>query len=209
MRKLIRCFGGIGIILGWVYPAWPFSITSPEEGTVFHPGEKVTIIAEAAPGESIHTVDFNPTISMFNFVEGPPFQFQFVVPPEFIGKLTLYAKGISGVRPAFKFFEAAPVEILVALPSSVRLQSLRVDRDQKSLFMRPGSVDGLNVYGGYSDGVERRIENSSDTTYQTSNPKIVSVDSGGLVSAIAPGKAVITIRNGDKKLQIEVNVKLK
>lgn len=210
MNQIVaRCFFIFGVLIGWVSQSWALSITSPTEGTTFRPGDTVTIIAQFAPGESIHTVDFNTTTSTFNFVEGPPFQFQFTIPLEFIGTLTLYAKGISGVRPNLSFIEATPINIQITLPPDVTLQSLIVDPRPRFLYLDPeiGRTEILGVGGLYSDGVRRSIKGlSSGTTYDSSNEKIVTVDSNGVLHAIGAGSAVITIRNTGKTAQIKVRV---
>lgn len=44
-------------------------------------------------------------------------------------------------------------------------------------------------------------------THESSNSKVVTVDSEGVVTAVAPGNAEITIRNGDQKAVVEAVVK--
>lgn len=209
VRIVSHSFFIFGILIGLVSQSSAFSITSPGEGAVFHSGDSVTINAEAGPGELIHTVDFNTTISTFNFVEGPPFHFQFTIPIEFVGTLTLYAKGISGVRPNLTFINAIPINIQINLPPSVTLQSLIVDPRPRFLYLDPaiGRTEILGVGGLFSDGIQRSIKGSSSgINYESSNEKIVTIDSSGVLHAVGVGSAVIKISYAGKTAQIKVKV---
>lgn len=217
LKRFIRHGLFTGMLLIQAVPVWAFSIASPNEGQVFHPGDTVSVVAEALPGESIHTVYFESNISgilsegpgYFNKVNGPPFQTSFTVPVkfDFTDRITISAIGVRGESPNEEEIKATPITIRIALPSNVRLERLQVHSSQEMLFMRPQSADGLHIYGHYSDGVEREVGASfTGTTYTTSDPRVATVNPDGLVTAVAPGKAVITVKNADKQLQVKVTV---
>lgn len=192
------------VFIGMSPPAWGIQIMQPLEGTNVHPGDQVKVVAIPLPGESIESVLFNVPSSeggIFDF--NPPFEYSFTVPREALGELKIF---VSGKTPD-RTFSNASVTIKVILPSGMRLERLRVSNDQEKMFMPPQSSHALYIYGHYSDGVERRVEASfAGTTYSTSDSKIATVDKEGLVGAVAPGKAIITVNNADKQLQVEVIV---
>lgn len=53
------------------------------------------------------------------------------------------------------------------------------------------------------------ITSQDKVTYKSSNTKIVRVSSKGLVKAVAPGKAVVTVQSGTKKVTCTVTVQVK
>lgn len=102
------------------------------------------------------------------------------------------------------------LQILVTLPSTVTLLGMRVRDDQKYLFMDTGGKRKIRLYGQYSDGIERDVSSSATgTTYTSSDEKIAVADSNGLVTAVAPGTAKITIKNGKNEITVVVDVKPK
>lgn len=68
------------------------------------------------------------------------------------------------------------------------LQGLKVDPDQRTIFSAVGTGKKLYIDGQYSDGVDRSLDDpATGTTYETSDPKIATVDVNGMVMAVAPG----------------------
>lgn len=186
-----------------------FSITSPLDGAVITSGSTITVqVDSSGPGEMIAVMFISSSTEIGgDFVTMPPYEWTVQIPREFIGSLTFKAIGQMLGQPKETGLEAE-VRVTVALPSSVTLQKLRVRDDQTRIFMPPRSSRKLYVYGFYSDGVERRVEPSSTgTTYETLDPRIATVDSEGMVEAIAPGRTVIKVKNGNALLQVQVFVK--
>ena len=214
-----------GMVFAWIWAslggAWALVLTSPVDGQVFHPGDTVTLAAERGPNEAaIHSVDFSGDEgwAQFHFSFGPLFRTTLAIPREFLGSLTLKAVGLMGSGQNITVVESSPVTINVVLPSDVILVSMRPDPDQVFLRkMPPGSdpeevqfseTDRIAVMGKFSDGVERSLSRSGrGTTYVTSDPKVATVDVEGVVSAVAPGQATITIKNGEKQVQVPVYVR--
>jgi len=80
----------------------------------------------------------------------------------------------------------------------------------KVFFTELSDTEQLYIEGIYSDGVERDLRlGQTGTTYASSNEKVVSVNANGLATSVGPGTALITVRNGDKKLVLDVVVKPK
>lgn len=184
-------------------PIYALQISSPSEGTIVHQGDQVQVVAVPSQGEQIESVFFAiPHVdSMIDFQ--PPFEFVFTVPNEVFGQVKIFADG----KKQGGGFSKASVNITVAFPPSIVLQGLRVNRDQEILLMSIEDKEKIYLYGQFSDGVKRDISSSATgTTYQTSDARIATVDAEGLVTAVAPGKAVIIAKNGSKQIRIEVQI---
>ena len=213
-RIIINLFFAIWVVMGWDGEVWALTITLPKDGQVFHAGETITLTAQVDSGEEgVHSVDFsgNRKWAMFNIVQGPPFQTQVIIPSDFVGSVIIRATGIAGERPNRRLYDAAPVTIKVVLPPNVTLQGLRVDDDQRLLlFSEIGEREHLYIRGKYSDGIERMVDTTaSGTSFETSDPTVVTISPDGDVEAKKNGKVTITIKNGNHQLQVQTIVQAK
>ncbi|MBI4697770.1 MAG: Ig-like domain-containing protein [Nitrospirae bacterium] len=194
---------------------WGFTITQPKQGTVFHPGDTVTVKTEIASGEQIKAVVF--AVSEIGKGIGdlwPPYEYVFTIDPEFVGTAEILAiaklENGTGIQ--------AKIQITVVLPSNIRLTGIEVDPNPVFLYkMLPNSdpndvrifeTKQLGVGGMYSDGIERGLTSSaSGTTYTSSDESIVKVDKEGKMTAQGIGKAKITVMNGKFSKTVDVIVK--
>lgn len=181
-------------------------ISSPQNGTIFSEGETITIRVETSPGEdTTMPVLIIPTTGDCPELKLPPYECRVTIPPGSPRTINIGALG--------KPFRGDPVfanDISVVVRVTATLQGLRVNDDQRTIFPIVGSSRKLYIYGQYSDGIERHLEDpATGTTYESSDPKVATIDANGLVKAVAPGKAVITVKNGDKQLQVQVVVDAK
>lgn len=184
---------------------WSLSITSPIEGLEIHAGDSVIVVAEPGVAEQIDSIQFASLKQVF-IDKAPPFEHTITVPLDALGPMGI---GVLALDKTTGRLLNADVTVLVSLPPNVNLQRMDADPDQIILFGVDESTK-IHIYGIYSDGVKRRLESSLvGTTYQTSDPRIAAVDTEGLVTAVSSGKAVITVKNGNKQLQIQINVKAK
>jgi hypothetical protein len=63
------------------------------------------------------------------------------------------------------------------------------------------------VFGIYDNDVRRSISGSRyGTTYESSDPSIVAVDANGMLTAVAPGVAYITVANAGRTAITQVKV---
>jgi hypothetical protein len=195
-------------------PVSGFSIVEPKLGTVYHPGDRVTLKAVTGPNEQPIAVYLYATQMQHSELYSiAPYELTFTIPADFTGKDTLVASE--------KFSDGTiiekEVEILVVLPSNVVLKSIAVD--PKVIFLEklpigsdPAKVmtyetEDISVGGMYSDGVKRNITSSADgTTYTSSNEKVVTVSPEGDVSVQGVGTAKITVRNGKYSVDVEIIV---
>lgn len=183
---------------------YAIEISEPVEGSQIPIGTTVRIVVKPATGETWKAVYFG-----FDPIEYDAVQHEYikkvpVLPEADIGATSLKILAIDGSGKEFELTRT----VYINLPSNVKLESLKVRDDQKTLFMRVGSKRKIFLYGKFSDGVERKMFAASrETTYKTIDEKIASVSDEGLVTAINSGQAKVIITNGDKKLEIGVSIK--
>lgn len=201
--------------LGLVESCYGLTITKPSSGSVFHPGDKVLVKVEPSANENLKAVFIfagkigYSTIDLF-----APYELEFVIDNNFVGTDKIVASGklVDGT------IIETEIEFKVVLPATVKLDSLEIDPALLFLQKLPVGSDPnkiriygterIGVAGVYSDGYKRDIAPSmSGTTYRSSDDSIVIVDSEGLATAKAPGRAKIFISNSGKEVSADVIVK--
>ncbi len=192
---------------------WALELISPPQNTEVHPGDTITIKVEPSPGEKVGRVFFG---GFGTEVTAPPYEYQYKIGPHNIGdiKFTIFAIKPDSegpfASPDAQFSSSIELHLKSTLPPTVTLQGIRIRNDQKSLFMETDNKRKIKVYGQYTDGIERDVSSSATgTTYTSSDEKIAIVDSNGLVTAVGPGTAKITIKNGKYEITVKVDVKAK
>jgi len=194
-------------------------ITSPRNGDTFKEGDTVKFVAELTgdPTGQIYRVSLlaladqfmgvQPQLepSCFEITTHPRYSCRFTIPYESTKTIVLSAIGKTPTGAVL----SPEVVINVVFPANAVLQQLK---SSETVFLYGtsglGSQDGLLVVGKYSDGHERDLrQGSTGTRYSSSDPKIVTVDADGLVTAHSLGKAQIIVTNSDKKIVITVIVK--
>jgi hypothetical protein len=195
-------------------PVSGFSIVEPNPGTIYHPGDWVTLKAVTGPNEQPIAVYLYATQMQYSELYSiPPYELTFTIPADFTGKDTL----VASEKLSDGTIVEKEVEILVVLPSNIVLKSIDVDPKFIYLQKMPTSSDpnkviayethSLGVGGTYSDGIERNITSpSKGTTFMSSNEKVVTVNPEGDVTAQGIGTAKITVRNGNFSVDVEVIV---
>lgn len=194
-------------------------IISPHNGETFTEGDTVKLIVKPEP--KMPEIFF---VSVFVGKLGespckeemtrPPYECTFVIPPGSAPRIKIRAMGktVENINKEGGLFSPT-VTIFVKIPSMVTLQKINVFPNNSSdtmFFSDLKYKKHLYVEGVYSDGTKRKIDASGlGTTYETSNPQVVTVDSEGSASAVSSGKATITIRNSGKEITVPVEVKLK
>lgn len=149
--------------------------------------------------------------------QDPAFGGPLRVPKDGLGPMRLLAvaeisRGRLGTRSVFD-------EILVQVEPKASLSTIEFETDKPLQLGRTGQssafghVDSLGkifelpVVGEFSDGVTRRISApSTGTTYQSSNPAVIKVLSGGMLQIVGNGKTTITVTNRGKQASLDVGV---
>jgi len=141
-----------------------------------------------------------------NEIEAPPYEYHYTVGPYDVGDLEFDIIALSKDGQVSSTIE---LHLKSSLSPNVKLQSILLDPRQGSLYLEPeiARTKQLGVGGIFSDGVQRSIKGSAfGNTYKSNNEKAVTVDSEGVLHAVSEGKAIVTVKNGDKTAQITVNV---
>ena len=194
-------------------------IVSPKNGDTFKEGETVKFVAESSgdPTGQIYRVSLlaladqvmgvQPQLEpgCFEITTHPRYSCRFTIPYESTKTIVLSAIGKTPTGAVM----SPEVVINVVFPANAVLQQLK---STGTVFLYGtsglGSLDALHIVGKYSDGHERDLrQGSTGTRYSSSDPKIVTVDADGLVTAHSLGNAQIIVINSDKQIAITVIVK--
>jgi hypothetical protein len=204
----------IGHLLGLLFlllfiseESFALVITSPKEGDHFKEGDTINVVADLSPDDPevfyVHLNISAPVRGCRDISTHPRYECTFKIPSNSPPEVVIFASA----KTANGVIEAERIKVLVSLPASVTLRELWVRDDQKREYMYVGAKRKLYVSGLYSDGVKRSLGSSKvGTTFKSSDPKIASVDTEGLVTAIAHGKVDIIVTNKEHSLTTKVEV---
>lgn len=185
-------------------------ITSPKDGDHFIEGDtvKVTVRPTGNASELVFVAFFialsdNESPCMKE-IHRPPYKCSFKLPPGSAPRVHISAIGRTFKEAVY----SDSIELSVGMPSGVTLKELKLYPDDRSIdFVKGITSEKVYVSGLYSDGTKRDLNSSaSGTLYESSNPKVVTVDAEGLLRRGEGGQTFITIRNGDKQAKVEVIV---
>ena len=180
-------------------------ITSPLDGTIIAPGETVMATVEVSPGLNLQSIVMFGRNIYPGGINTPPVESSIEFPitvyaDSSIGPVTInaLARNATGEHfwslPVTLFIERADSpEVLRIMPSGISFEFIGEDFQ-------------LDVLGRYDDGSEIWLSTSSLTSYNSSNPAIVSVDKIGFVKAVAPGEAVVTVQHRELSVEVPVTV---
>jgi hypothetical protein len=196
------------ILLAWILTA-SFSaasptvtIASPAEGTAFHPGQAMSVTVDATPlaFKTVIVVGDLP-LGFSQILTAPPYRFRMQIPLDTVpGPYTLAATGVTHADTAI---DSEPVTVAIERPDSPR----QLKPDPSTLFFDYiGDYVALGVDGTFSDGSNVELTRSTLTTWVSSNPAVATVDTQGVVTAMGPGSAKITITNRNATAVVPVTV---
>jgi hypothetical protein len=198
---------------------WAFEIVSPAQNTIVHPGDTVLIRVQLSPGEVVGGFYFD---AFHAFIEMPPYEYHYKIGPNQLGDIVIPILAIKprASGPFATANEAVSSELELhlksTLSSTVKILSYSVEPPAHFALHitapdAQGNIDAdqeqIAVYAVYSDGIKREISRAVDgTSYSSNNKTVVKVSADGLATAVGPGTANITIRNGSYKAVIDVLV---
>ncbi|MFQ5804522.1 MAG: Ig domain-containing protein [Candidatus Methylomirabilales bacterium] len=175
-------------------------IVSPPDGTVVEPGETLTVAVEPGPGTSLQFVGIIIPEVAVDSKDSPPFVFTVRVPADApLGPHPLLAAARDDKD---RLVEAV---ITIQVETTTPATSLRVTTP--ALFI--ATKRRISVSGTFADRVTRKITRSRETTYSSSDPQVATATPDGLVEAVDPGTATITVSYKDKTVTVPVTVKFK
>ena len=196
----------LGLVAGGLWALWigPASllagpslrITSPSSGTVFAPGETVDITVEATPlaFRAVGVIGTLP-LGFSQISRAAPYRFQIQIPTDTTpGVQRLIAAGYPPDGPAV---HSQPVRIAVERPDS----PLKLESAYHPV-LDIGEEIPLYVTGTFADGSTASLTRSTLTRFISDRPSVASVDDHGVVTALSPGSARVTITNGGAQVVV-------
>jgi hypothetical protein len=158
----------------------------------------VTVADSPAGGfQDVIVVGQNP-IGFSQVLTSPPYQFSILIPPDISPRR--YAVTADGVIAPGQGATSEPIILAVEradAPTSIYVEPSVLDFDLT------GDDCSLRVVGRYADGSQTDITESLYTTYASNDPSVATVNSTGVVTAVAPGTTRIVI-NGSYSVQVTV-----
>ena len=192
LEVVIRRYGAL-LLCAWggLLTAQTLKITSPADGAVVYAGETLTVTVQAEPSafQSVF-VSIGDKERQIIVLTAQPYQFSVRVSAE-----TPSGPHKSVLAVGFPSNGGSPVY------SSIDIDIERLDLPRK-LQLELGSVHfgyvgeetPLGVTGVFADGSWVGLEDSAFTGYSSDTPTVATVDRRGMVTAVAPGHANITIK---------------
>ena len=128
-----------------------------------------------------------------------PFGADVRIPATASGPVTVIAVGDDG-----QGFVLSDPLVLNATPSGaiVSLES----RPAALTLIAGAPAAQLEAYGTFADGIVRRVTGIIGTEIVTSDATVATVSASGTVTAVAPGAATLTFRNGSASVDVPVKV---
>jgi hypothetical protein len=177
-------------------------ITSPEEGTVFHPGESIKVKVEASGTfKMVMVIGWDPLGGTFP-LSAPPYEFTIQIPDRYHitpGRYLLTADGF--IEPG-KSVASKSVVIKVE-PADVHL---KLEIKPSLLRMSPGQRDQISSSGEFPDGMTIDLTKSGQVSFRSNAPKIATVNDDSIVVAVASGSTIIVATYQKSSVEIPVTV---
>lgn len=176
-------------------------ITSPANGARVDSGRTLVVKVEGSSGAFRAVQLLGSAVHGINTLTAPPYQFAIPIPPDTDSRTyTLVAIGTTAAGEAV---QSGTIKIDVERPDP----PVQIRNETSRLSLRfVGDKLPLQVDGIYADGSRVNLDYSSLTIYSSDNPAVASVDGLGLVTAVAPGSANITITNAGTSVVVPVEV---
>ncbi len=176
-------------------------IISPAAGQQFAPGQTVSITVELTPPLRANDI----AVSVFGLgrlkgtnYSGSQYNASFVIPDFYAGPLTL--------EPAIRDSLNAPIrgaEVTVSVRPQTAPASIDLVQDYYVIAAKPPSTETIDVLGNYPPDLSRDLSSAAaGTTFQSSNPDVLTVDADGKVTTVARGTAIVTVENTGVKKRV-------
>lgn len=179
------------------------TITSPKDGTVFHPGQTVKVNVEALPANAfkvIFIVGWSP-IGFSEPLFARPYRFDLQLPANVApGEYQLTANGTTAPD---QNTDSKPVTIIVE-PSD---PPLRLHIEPTILELLPGQKGYLRVVGEFAGNQSLELTKATRVNYSSGDADVASVQSDGIVSALKPGTTKVFVTFMTVKAEVPVTVR--
>jgi hypothetical protein len=190
--------------LGFANQTQPaLQITSPPDESVLKPGQTITVSVRSLTNitfKQVFVIGERP-LPTSSIATSVPAQFPMLIPQSTRpGKYLLTAWGTTTanqVQPS----AAITVDVESAdLPTSLTANKTRISFDSQ------GERVPLRISGRFADGSVVDLTVSSNLAYTSSNTSVATVNSNGVVAAVAAGNASITAKYGQGAQSVSVSV---
>lgn len=198
---VVMVLAALSVTCGTLHAA-SLRITSPANGARVYSGRTLTVKVDASSGP-FRTVGLlgSAVWNRIYTLTAPPYEFAVPIPPGTASDT--YSLVAVGTTTAGETVQSERINVDVERPDP----PLRIWNEVPGLSLPyAGHTMWLQVSGKFADGSRVTLTYSSLTTYVSDNPAVVAVDSTGLVTAVGPGSAKITITNVGEKIVVPVDV---
>lgn len=184
------------------------TVESPAQGTIARPGSWVRVKLGLDPAleasrASLLVGTWNELVSIVD--EAPPFDLVLPIDQKWSGPIkvmyTVLATGNRLVGSGELLINVVPSDIPVSIQVTDPVRMIASSGAGKR-------QEHINVRGTYADGTVRDVgRHELGTTFHSSDPRVVSVDDEGFLTATGPGRAVVTVKNGALSKRVPVDVR--
>lgn len=187
-------------------PARPaLVVESPAQGHVARPGSYVKVkmqldSAVTASRVSLLIATWEELISYVD--ELPPYEFVLPIEKKWSGPMRVMYSAQSSRGKVL-----GSGELVINVVPSEEPVSIAVTDPVRMIAGKNHPAPHINVRGTYADGTVRDIGRADlGTTFQSSDPRVVTVDGEGFLTGGAAGSAVVAVRNGNLSQVVPVEV---
>jgi len=185
-------------------------IVSPAGLEVVHPGDEVRVVVTAVRGKRPDQVglivQFPLQLLTPSPLRTPPYEFTVKVPSK-VDKAGLYSVG--GAGAAGRTFVVARDAISLDVEPSAPVVKMLVDLDEIT-FAHRGEQMPILVTASFADHTVMTITNSTEITYKSLDPRVATVSSEGVVTAVGDGPAghtEILVQFENKTVTVEISLR--
>lgn len=183
---LSRCLSLLSICCAASW-AQSVQITSPTDGSVFAPGDTISVSVSVQGGPFATVSLLGDHVGMSGPLNASPYSFTLAVPASVIGQLQFTGVGTT-TAGAVVFSNPVTVTIAPAVPLVNIVPNLTVLR-----FQYIGQTIPLSVGGIFTDGSMGNVTRSPRLAISSADPTIATVASDGTVKAVGPGNTTLTM----------------
>jgi hypothetical protein len=162
------------------------AITSPASGAVFSPGQTIDVTVSVTNGQVLAVQVGAQDIGFTAYQTATPYSFTLTVPSQTIGPKNLFAVGLIANETVIP----SPLISIDVEPSS-QPTGIFFQQDLVT-FGYEGQQRRIGLTATLGDGSTLDISQSTQLSFSSNNPSVVSVNPSGAMTARAPGNATIT-----------------
>jgi hypothetical protein len=173
------------------------TIESPSAGTIFNAGQTITVNVSVTGGPVIAVQVLAQNMGG-DVAQTAPYSFSLIAPTGVIGVENIVAAGVVAPNVA----TISPVVTVDIEPATAPASIAFLEAN--TTFSYVGDQRRVGVMATFADGSTEDVSNSTQLTWSSDTPSVVSVDSTGEMTAQGPGTANITAKFGTQTAVLPV-----